>query len=288
MKRLTPRLEPGLAPQDSPQLHWVSATTTGKPVARLDVWWCRGASAPGGKEQLGWSGPPTGQELSDEEFQEGLRLAESVLSRLPERATQEQIDAAAEAEARLLGKFPQGPVASPYACYQCWLNSDDRDVERFLNAFTFLPQDEIAALLAEHARAPVARAPHRALARHVTELIYGAAERDQAEAAARALLSGELRGLSASPLDEVLAAAPDTSAERDRLAGDGLPLVDLLVETGLVKSRREAREHLDKGAVLLNGERVGINDRLTEDRLLHGSIAALRRGRHSWHVVRFE
>ena len=130
-----------------------------------------------------------------------------------------------KADGGKFGKTERGAVwltadrTSPYAFYQFWLNSDDRDVERFLKTFTFLPQDEITALLAEHARDPGARAPHRALARHVTELLHGAAERDQAEAAARALFSGELRGLSASLLDEVLAAAPSTSAARDRLAG---------------------------------------------------------------------
>ena len=290
MSTKTPKIETGLEPHDSPQVKWLDAA--GEPVASLEVWWERGGNRDG-VDQLGWCGPPTGTDLTDEEFDAGLALAALVLSRLPEGATQEQIDAAAETAARLRGKFPQGPVTSPYACYQCWLHSDDRDVERLLGAFTVLAplsESEVARLLAEPARdfGCLVSEAHRLLARLVTALVYGADERDQAEAAARALFSGGLRGLSPALLDEVLAAVPSSSAPRDRLAGDGLPLIDVLVElTGLVKSKREAREHLDKGAVLLNGERVGINDRLTADRLLHGSIAALRRGKTSWHVVRF-
>ena len=89
------------------------------------------------------------------------------------------------------GKTEAGAVwlsperTSPYAFYQFWLNTDDNDVIRYLKLFTFLPQDEIAELEAAHGRDAGARTAHRALARHMTELLHGSAELKLAEAEAR-------------------------------------------------------------------------------------------------------
>ena len=122
---MTATLQAGLEPGDPPQILWVSET--GAPLARLDVWWCRGGCAPGGAEQLGWSGPPTGQSLTDEEFDEGLRLAELVLSRLPDGATQEQLDATAAAVARLQGKFPEAAEAALASLFHCLNEAAQRE-----------------------------------------------------------------------------------------------------------------------------------------------------------------
>ena len=77
---------------------------------------------------------------------------------------------------------------APYAFYQFWLNTDDSDVVRYLKLFTFLSQEEIASLETEHATNAGARGAHRALARHMTELLHGESDRLTAEAAAQAAL----------------------------------------------------------------------------------------------------
>lgn len=218
-----------------------------------------------------------------------------------------------KADGGKFGKTETGAVwltaerTSPYAYYQFWLNADDRDVERFLKIFTLLTREEIESLIAQHAADPGARHAHRALARAATALLHGEAEMQKAEAAARALFSGEVATLDEATLREAFASAPTTThkkselsaaapapvaaapgSDEQRASAPGKSLVDLLVETGLAKSKREAREFLQNGSIALNGAKVGPDDRLTEDRLLHRSVALLRRGKKQWHVTRWE
>jgi tyrosyl-tRNA synthetase len=190
------------------------------------------------------------------------------------------------------GKTESGAIwlsahrTSPYAYYQFWLNTPDADVGRYLRIFTLLTQEEIGALEASHAADPGQRAAQRELARRATEILHGAEERDRAEAAARALFSGDVAGLPAATLAEVLAEVPSSDHDKGLLAA-GLALVDLLPLTSLAKSKREAREFLASGSVLVNGRKAGPDDRVANADLLHGSMIALRRGKKSWHLTRW-
>ncbi|MBL0928267.1 MAG: tyrosine--tRNA ligase [Phycisphaerales bacterium] len=185
---------------------------------------------------------------------------------------------------------PSGkPGTSPYAYHQFWLNAADADAEKYLLIFTDLPTDEIRALTARHAAAPHLREAQRTLAHHATALLHGRAAAEHAEHAAKALFSddpADLLRLDGPTLDEVFAAVPATTHGRDAL-GTGLPLVELLPQTSLAKSKSEARQHLAAGAVSVNGRKVGPDDRLSAADLLHGSIALLRRGKKTWHVTRW-
>ncbi|MFM9957756.1 MAG: tyrosine--tRNA ligase [Phycisphaerales bacterium] len=198
-----------------------------------------------------------------------------------------------KADGTKFGKTESGAVwltrerTSPYAFYQFWLNAADADVMKFMKTFTLLPRAEIEALEAAHAADPGKREAHRALARHMTEMLHGRADLERAEAAAGALFSGDVASLDLETLNEVFASVPSSTHSRSELVGEGLPMADVLAMTTLAKSKREAREHLSSGAVTLNGERVGETDRLTAARLLHGSLAVLRRGKKAWHVTRW-
>ncbi|MEL6497650.1 MAG: tyrosine--tRNA ligase [Planctomycetota bacterium] len=198
-----------------------------------------------------------------------------------------------KADGGKFGKTESGAVwltrerTSPYAYYQFWLNTTDADVGRFLRTFTLLPREEIERLERETRENPAKREAQRTLAREATALLHGADEAAQAESAGRALFSGDLRGLSAGLLDEVLAGAPATVAGIASLS-DGLVVLDLLVETGLAKSKREARQFLESGSVSVNGDRVGPEYAIGTDDLLHGRVVAIRRGKKSWHVLRFD
>ena len=130
-------------------------------------------------------------------------------------------------------------------------------------------------------------AAHRALARHMTELLHGAGERAQAEAAAQALFSGDLASLSERTLLEVFASVPSSEHDKNLLSG-GLPLIELLAQTTLVKSKREAREFLQSGSIAVNGRKVGPDDKVTTEDLLHGHSLALRRGKKNWHLTRWK
>src|SRR5262252_4382214 len=102
------------------------------------------------------------------------------------------------------------PATSAYAFYQFWLATLDQDIERYLKIFTLFSAPQIAELMSEHQQDPGARAAHRALASHLTELLHGREARVQAEDAAKALFSGDVAGLSAAAVDEVFASAPST------------------------------------------------------------------------------
>jgi tyrosyl-tRNA synthetase len=177
---------------------------------------------------------------------------------------------------------------SAYQFYQFWLNTADADVSRFLRTFTLLPLEHIAALEAAHSTDPGKREAHRALAQHMTSLLHGDEALKQAEAAASALFSGDIAHLPADMLEEVLAAAPSSTHPRAQLEGTGLPLLDLLAQTTLAKSKTEARQFLESGSISVNGHKAAADARVSLATLLHGRVIALRRGKKSWHVTRWE
>ncbi|HTW17110.1 MAG TPA: tyrosine--tRNA ligase [Nocardioides sp.] len=175
-------------------------------------------------------------------------------------------------------------MMSPYSFFQFWLNVEDEKVGELLRVFTFLSREEIEALEAEHAEKPFLRAGQRTLARAMTTLVHGEDETARIETASAALFGGgDLRAAGARTLDAALSTA------RPVLEVDGLGanIVDLLVDSGLVSSRGEARRAVGEGGAYLNNERVEDPDYipvagdLIEDRLL-----VLRRGKKNFAGVR--
>ncbi len=169
-------------------------------------------------------------------------------------------------------------MLSPYAFHQFWLNAEDEKIGELLRVFTFLSRAEIEALEARHAEKPFLREGQKTLADEVTSLVHGQVETEQAKAAAAALFGGgELTGLSSTTLGAALAEAGAVQVERDA----GLPsVVDLLVQTGLAKSRGEARRTITEGGAYLNNVRVEDPDATPgEDDLVGGAWLVLRRGK---------
>jgi tyrosyl-tRNA synthetase len=166
-------------------------------------------------------------------------------------------------------------MMSPYAFHQFWLNAEDDKVGELLRIFTFLSHEEIEDLDAQTAEKPFLRAGQKALADAVTTEVHGAAETEHAKAAAAALFGGgDLRGLNAETLAAALREAGSTQAAK------GTAVVDLLVDTGLVKSKGEARRTISEGGAYLNNERVTDVDHVPgDDDLLGGSWLVLRRGK---------
>ncbi|MEL6740501.1 MAG: tyrosine--tRNA ligase, partial [Planctomycetota bacterium] len=180
-----------------------------------------------------------------------------------------------------------GARTSPYAYFQFWLNASDDDARSWIKIFTFLSEPECDDLIRAHAEAPGKRELQRTLACEATAILHGSAAAERAEAAGKALFSGEVGGLDEGTLAEVFAAVPTVELERAKLAGEGLDPVELLIASGLAKSNREAREFLGNGSVSLNGEKIGPDDRVTESRLLHGRSIAVRRGKKTWAMTRW-
>ena len=180
---------------------------------------------------------------------------------------------------RKMGKTEAGAVwldpqkTSPYDFYQYWRNSDDRDVERFLALYTFLPMDEVRRLgRLQDREINEAKA---VLAYEVTKMIHGAEAADQAQQAAQALFSGA-RDESSVPVIEL--AASDLT--------DGISIVDLVVKANLAPSKSEARRLVSQGGITLNdikvsdfGKVVGMND-LIESKL------TLKKGKKQFQVFK--
>ncbi len=167
-------------------------------------------------------------------------------------------------------------MLSPYAFHQFWLNAEDVKIGELLRVFTFLPRAEIEALEARHAEQPQRREAQRRLADEVTTIVHGAHQAEQATAAAAALFGGaELTSLDAETLAAVL-------GETGVLPVSGpIPTVaDLMVGTGLVKSKGEARRTIGEGGAYLNNERVTDPDVAPGAAdLLAGRWLVLRRGK---------
>jgi len=172
-------------------------------------------------------------------------------------------------------------MMSPYAFHQFWLNVEDEKVGELLRIFTFLPRAEIEALEARHKEKPFLREGQRTLADEVTTFVHGAEETEQAKAAAAALFGGgELTELTAPTLTAALREAGALTID----GGGELPtVVDLLVDSGLSKSRGEARRTIGEGGAYLNNRRVDDPEtRPTAADLLAGSWLVLRRGKKSF------
>jgi tyrosyl-tRNA synthetase len=136
---------------------------------------------------------------------------------------------------------------SPYQFYQFWINTDDRDVERYLKLFTFLPLETIADAMAEHAHDPGKRIAHRLLARDVTARIHGEDAMQEAVRTSEALFGGEVQGTG---LASSVSVAPTVKISRQQLRE--LSIVGLLVESGLAKSKAEARRGIQGRGFYIN------------------------------------
>ena len=131
--------------------------------------------------------------------------------------------------------------------FHYWRNVDDRDIERFLALFTFKPMDEVRRLGAlEGKKVEEINAAKEELAFSVTALVHGEEAASVAREAERAFFDKEKGDFSG---------APSTAVGRDRLEG-GIAVADLLVETGLLPSKKEARRKIEQGGVSVNGEAV--------------------------------
>ncbi len=190
------------------------------------------------------------------------------------------------------GKTEEGSIwltedrTHPYAFYQFWINTEDNDVIPYLRMFTFLSREEIEALEAQHREAPHRRQAHRTLAQQMTEMVHGLEWLRRVEAASAALFGeGDIRQLDATLLDQVFAEVPHSSHDSKQLQGEGASLVEVLPQTSLASSKRQAREFLRNAAIFVNSEKVAEHRTLTRKDLLHGRYIVLRRGKKNWHVT---
>lgn len=188
-----------------------------------------------------------------------------------------------KADGTKFGKTEKGTVwldpelTSPYAFHQFFLNAEDAKVIEYLKVFSSRSHDEIEQLAIETAEKPYLRAAQNALADDMTDLVHGVEDRKRARAAAAALFGrGELSELTADTLMAVFTEVDGTALEPGELP----TILDAMVLAKVVESKSAARRAVNEGGAYLNNEKIAdVDYRLTEDDLLAGRFAILRRGK---------
>lgn len=193
-----------------------------------------------------------------------------------------------------MGKTESGTVwlspqrTSPYAFYQYWINIDDADAGKCLRFLTELSREEIEALDASRAAEPGKRESQRRLAEELTRLIHGQSGLEAARRATEIFFGAEIDGLSQAQLEEIFADVPSRQLPWSRLQGDGLNVVDALVEGGLAKSKGDARRTVEQGGAYVNNRRIaGLDTQLGRGHLASESVMILRSGKKKYALLRF-
>lgn len=172
---------------------------------------------------------------------------------------------------------------SPYRFYQAWIGVDDSEVGKLLLQLTFLSPEEVEEVVTQHESEPHLRLGQRRLASELTAVVHGESAAMTAIEASEVLfeLGADLTSVSESALEFVSGEIPST--RRPKLNNG---IVDLLVETQLSQSRKEAKRAISEGGIYLNGGRVTDAELSpTSEDLLHGKYLLLRRGKKLWHLL---
>lgn len=200
-----------------------------------------------------------------------------------------------KADGTKFGKSESGAVwlsadrTSPYRFYQFWLNADDRDVVNYLKFFTFLPRERIEELSAAVTEHPEQREAQRVLAQEMTQTVHGPSALARAEQATQALFGGDITGLTGADIQDIFAEVPSSEQPKAALEGEGLNVVDLLVNSGFLKSKGETRRAIAEGGIYLNNRRVSEpTQQVTVNDLLDGKFIVLRRGKKNYHLIKIQ
>ena len=179
-----------------------------------------------------------------------------------------------KADGTKFGKTEAGTIwldarkTSVYRFYQFWINTDDRDVIRYLKYFTFLSREEIEALEAAHTANPGARAAHRALAKSVTDLLHGEAATQEAIRASEALFRGTITELPQSTFEAVATEVPHFSFDPTGANGSyvplGKPLYEVITHYAISGSKGQARKDIQAGGIYLQDKRVDDPNKVIE------------------------
>jgi tyrosyl-tRNA synthetase len=201
-----------------------------------------------------------------------------------------------KADGSKMGKTESGSVwlaperTSPYQFYQYWMNVDDAEVSGCLRKLTELAREEIERLDAVRQAEPGGRESQRRLAEEVTRLVHGEEGLAAAQRATEIFFGAEIKNLNDRQLGAIFTDVPSSRLERSRLAAAaGLGIIDALVESGLAKSKGEARRTIQQGGAYVNNRRIDqIDALLTPEHLASETVMVLRSGKKKYALLRFE
>ena len=195
-----------------------------------------------------------------------------------------------KSDGKKFGKSESGAVwldaekTTPYEFYQFWINQSDEDVIKFLKYFTFLSKEDINRLEQSRDEAPHLREAQKALAENVTEFIHGKEALDDAIRISEALFKGDLKSLSIKDIKAGFKEVPQVEVSKETTN-----IIDVLIESGIASSKRQAREDVNNGAIYINGEREqSVDHNLTDEDKFDNEFTIIRRGKKKYFMVNYK
>ncbi|MEY3849700.1 MAG: hypothetical protein RJA38_141 [Bacteroidota bacterium] len=198
-----------------------------------------------------------------------------------------------KADGTKFGKTESGNVwldqarTSPYKFYQFWLNASDEDVKNFIRIFTLKGREEIEALEAQHALDPGMRALQKALAEDITTRVHSASETAQAIQASGILFSKDsmFDSLPKEMLLDIFDGVPQGTLSKSEIES-GADIIDVLVNSGFLPSKGEARRALQENSIAVNKQKVTLETRIDASHLIHGELIILQRGKKNYFLLK--
>ena len=173
---------------------------------------------------------------------------------------------------------------TPYEFYQFWFNTADNDTISAIKKFTFLEKEEIEKLEESLAKEPHLRLAQKALAEELVKIVHGEAALESALNITKALFSGNIKELTLDELKVAVKGMP-----KAQLPKDDINIVDFLVESGVVTSKRQAREDVNNGAISINGDKVtDLAFTVDSSSHLEDSFTVVRRGKKNYKLVEYK
>ena len=198
-----------------------------------------------------------------------------------------------KADGTKFGKTESGTIwldpkkTSPYRFYQFWLNSDDRDVIKYLKYFTWLQKTEIENLENSLQERPEQREAQKVLAEEMTKIVHGEEALNRALSASKVLFGGDIEGLSAEDIEDIFADVPSSEVAAADLQGEGLGYIDLVASTSLAKSKGEARRSIQGNGIAVNNiKSADIERKITLQDAVDGKFIVLRKGKKNYHLIK--
>ena len=168
---------------------------------------------------------------------------------------------------------------SSYTLYQFFLNVEDSMVIDYLKIYTFLSKEEIEELDRKNKEHPELREAHKALAREIITFLHGREEYEKAVSLAEHLFNNKFQDLSKKDIEDLF------KNEEKKEVEANINMVDFVLNMGIAKSKREAREFIGTGAISINGEKVTDLETVIDDsRFIEGEYIIVKRGKKNYYI----
>ena len=198
-----------------------------------------------------------------------------------------------KADGTKFGKTESGNVwldaarTSPYKFYQFWLNASDEDVKNFIRIFTLKGKEEIEALEAQHALDPGMRGLQKALAEDITTRVHSSSDTAQAIQASGILFSKDsmFDSLPKEMLLDIFEGVPQGTMSKTEIEA-GADIIDVLVNSGFLPSKGEARRALQENSIAVNKQKATLETKIDASHLTHGELIILQRGKKNYFLLK--